>query len=462
MEKEKRLTPSLPKGFQNKWGQSLFLKKELLRIIEKNFIKFGYSPLETSPMQLSSIIGNTLSEDEENPMSDIYAYSDDGTNVSLRYDLSQGFLNFYKQNYMNLPNPIKRYEIGTVFRREKPGSNRYKSFDQCDVDVIGNFDAKQANADLCSIIGSIFTEFLKKSEFVINVSNRKIVQGLMDQLKIVDQKQKQKVLRAIDKLDKPGFGIKGVEDLLKKERRDNSGAITKGADLNDEQSAKIIEFLKIKDIKQLKQKIDNPITNEGIKEIEELFEVLTYGKYADQVKFNSSIVRGMDMYTGCVIETNLKFEVKNSKGKVIDPGAVCSGGEYFISKFKGDPFRGTGISIGIDRLVFCLSQGNNIKSEEKKPILVCMIEESKLENYYEILKVLRDNNINSEIYLESKKKLSKQLEYASKRGLPLAIICGDNEFKDNTVTLKNLQGIKGENQITIPRENLINEVKKYI
>ena len=462
MDKEKRLTPSLPKGFQNKWGQSLFLKKELLRIIEKNFIKFGYSPLETSPMQLSSIIGNTLSEDEENPMSDIYTYSDDGTNVSLRYDLSQGFLNFYKQNYMNLPNPIKRYEIGTVFRREKPGSNRYKSFDQCDVDVIGNFDAKQANADLCSIIGSIFTEFLKKSEFVINVSNRKIVQGLMDQLKIVDQKQKQKVLRAIDKLDKPGFGIKGVEDLLKKERRDNSGAITKGADLNDEQSAKIIEFLKIKDIKQLKQKIDNPITNEGIKEIEELFEVLTYGKYADQVKFNSSIVRGMDMYTGCVIETNLKFEVKNSKGKVIDPGAVCSGGEYFISKFKGDPFRGTGISIGIDRLVFCLSQGNNIKSEEKKPILVCMIEESKLENYYEILKVLRDNNINSEIYLEPKKKLSKQLEYASKRGLPLAIICGDNEFKDNTVTLKNLQGIKGENQITIPRENLINEVKKYI
>ena len=462
MDKEKRLTPSLPKGFQNKWGQNLILKKELLRIIEKNFIKFGYSPLETSPMQLSSIIGNTLSEDEENPMSDIYTYSDDGTNVSLRYDLSQGFLNFYKQNYMNLPNPIKRYEIGTVFRREKPGSNRYKSFDQCDVDVIGNFDAKQANADLCSIIGSIFTEFLKKSEFVINVSNRKIVQGLMDQLKIVDQKQKQKVLRAIDKLDKPGFGIKGVEDLLKKERCDNSGAITKGADLNDEQSSKIIEFLKIKDIKQLKQKIDNPITNEGIKEIEELFEVLTYGKYADQVKFNSSIVRGMDMYTGCVIETNLKFEVKNSKGKVIDPGAVCSGGEYFISKFKGDPFRGTGISIGIDRLVFCLSQGNNIKSEEKKPILVCMIEESKLENYYEILKVLRDNNINSEIYLESKKKLSKQLEYASKRGLPLAIICGDNEFKDNTVTLKNLQGIKGENQITIPRENLINEVKKYI
>ena len=90
------------------------------------------------------------------------------------------------------------------------------------------------------------------------------------------------------------------------------------------------------------------------------------------------------------------------------------------------------------------------------------MEEKKLDKYYEILKILRDSDINSEIYLESKKKFSKQLEYASKRGLLLAIICGENEFKYNTVTIKNLQGIKGENQITIPRENLIDEVKKYI
>ena len=462
MNKKNILKPGLPSGFQNQWGTALFLKKKLLKIIEKNFIKFGYSPLETSPMQLSSVIGNSLSEDEENPMSDIYTYNDDGTELSLRYDLSQTCINFYKQNYMDLPNPFKRFEIGTVYRREKPGSNRYKSFDQCDVDIIGNFDVKQANADLCSIIGSIFTEFLKKSEFVINVSNRKIVQGLMDQLKIVDQKQKQKVFSAIDKYDKPGFGLKGVEDLLKKERRDSSGAITKGANLNDDQSSQIIDFLKIKDIKELKQKIDNPLTQEGIKELEELFEVLSYGEYADQVKFTSSCIRGMDIYSGTIIETNLKFEVKNSKGKAIEPGACASGGEYFITKFKGDPFRGTGISIGIDRLVFCLSQKNNIKIEERKPILVCVMEEKKLDKYYEILKVLRDNDISSEIYLESKKKLSKQLDYASKRGLKLALICGENEFKDNTVTLKNLQGVKGENQITISRENLVDEVKKYI
>jgi len=462
MENEKKLTANLPKGFQNRWGESLFLKKELLKIIEKTFVKFGYSPLETSPMQLSSIIGNSLSEDEENPMSDIYTFSDDGTDISLRYDLSQGFLNFYKQNYMNLPNPIKRYEIGTVFRREKPGSSRYKSFDQCDVDVIGNFDAKQANADLCTIIGSIFEVFLKNSEFVINISNRKIIQGLMDQLKIVDPKQKQKVLRAIDKLDKPGFGIKGVEDLLKKKRVDQSGAVTLGANLNADQSSQIIDFLKIKDIKQLRKKIDNPLTNEGIKEVEELFEVLSYGKCRDQIKFNSSIVRGMDMYTGNVIETNLKFEVKNSKGKVIDPGAVCSGGEYLITKFKGESFRGTGVSIGIDRLVFCLSQKKNIKFEEKKTVLVCVMNEKYLENYYEILDTLRKNDINSEIFLDSKKNLGKQLTYADKRKCSIAVICGENEFKENKITFKNLLGVKGDNQVTIPKEKLVDEIKKFV
>ena len=208
--------------------------------------------------------------------------------------------------------------------------------------------------------------------------------------------------------------------------------------------------------------ITNSLTKEGIKELEELFEILKYGEYADQVKFDSAKVRGLDIYTGFIVETNLKFEVKNQKGKVIDPGSTCSGGEYLVTKFKGDPFLGTGISIGIDRLVFCLMQKEGVKVKEQKPVLLCVMNPQFLEKYYEILKTLRDNNINSEIFLESNKKLSKQLDYASRRGLSVAIICGENEFKDNTVALKNLKGIKGENQITIPRENLINEVKKYI
>ena len=175
MNKENKLVPSLPRGFQDSWGSDLILKKKLLKIIEQNFIKFGFSPLETSPMEYSSMIGNSLAEDEQNPMSDIYTFDDDGTDISLIYDLSVPLARFYSQNYMNLPNPYKRYQMGTVFRREKSSNGRWKSFEQCDCDIVGKFDIKQANSELINVIGSTLISCgLKKSDFTISVSNRKL------------------------------------------------------------------------------------------------------------------------------------------------------------------------------------------------------------------------------------------------------------------------------------------------
>ena len=107
-------------------------------------------------------------------------------------------------------------------------------------------------------------------------------------------------------------------------------------------------------------------------------------------------------------------------------------------------------------------QSNQIQVENQKPVLVCVMDEKYLKNYYELVDQLRDNNINAEIFLDSKKNLGKQLTFANKKDLSVAIICGENEFKENTVTIKNLKGIKGENNQTIPKEDLINEVKKLI
>ena len=465
MNKDKKiLIPGLPSGFQDRWGKTLSLKKKLLKIIEDNYISYGYSALETSPIELSSNIGNSLAEDDSNPMADIFTFNEDGKEISLRYDLSNPLARFYAQNYLELPNPYKRYQISDVFRREKQGNGRWKSFGQCDSDIIGKFNSAQANSELCNLIASTLIKCgLKKNQFVVNISNRKIVQGLMDQLKITDEKQKQKVLRAIDKLDKPGFGISGVQQLLTEKRTDDSGAVTIGAKLSADQASEIINFLKVKDLDQLKSNLKNTLSEEGIRETEDLLKVLSYGEYADVVKFDSSKIRGLDIYTGFIVETNLTFEVKNPKGKVISPGSVCSGGEYLVSKFKGEDFLGTGISIGIDRLVFCLEQLSQIQVNENKPIIVCVMDEKYLKNYYEILKVLRDNNINSEIFLDSKKNLGKQLTYANKKQCPIAVICGENEFKDNTITLKNLLGVKGENnQITFSKEKLIDEIKKFL
>ena len=462
-ERKKKLIASLPNGFQDSWESSLFLKKKLIKIIEQNFIKFGFSPLETSPMEFSSMIGNSLAEDEQNLMSDIYTFSDDGADISLIYDLSMPLARFYSQNYLNLPNPYKRFQIGRVFRREKPGNGRYKSFEQCDCDIIGKFDVKQANAELINIVASTLIDCgLDSSDFVIGVSNRKIMQGLLSQLNIVDEIQKKRGLRAIDKLDKPGFGLQGVEELLKKERKDESGAITKGANLNDFQANEIIEFLQMKDFNEISKKINNPLTKEGISEMEDLFNILSYGNYKSLVKFDPSKIRGLDIYTGFTLETNLNFKVKNAKGKVVEPGSICSGGEYLVTKFKGDPFLGSGISIGITRLVWCLSQKIKNEIDENKPVLVCVMDEKFLDKYYALLNKLRNNGINSEIFLESNKKLSKQLEYANRKDLKLAVICGENEFKDNTITIKNLKGLKGSNQSTVLKDDLIDEIKKLI
>ncbi len=465
MNKENKLIPGLPSGFEDRWNKKLLLKKRLLGVIEKNFIKYGFDPLETPSFEISENIGSFLAEDENNPMSDVFTFDDGEKNITLRYDLSSPLARFVAQNNQELPSIYKRYAIQNVFRNEKSGNARYREFTQADCDIVGNVNPAQANAELCNLISNTLVDCgLKKDQFTINVSNRKIVQGLIEDLKIEKDKQI-KVMRAIDKLDKPGFGLKGVEELLKKERKDKSGAITKGANLSDVQASKILNFLRIKDLKELKENFKNPVTQEGIKELEELFEVLNFGNYSDQVKTNFTIVRGLDYYDAFCVETNLNFKAKNIKGKEVDIGSICSGGQYnkLISRFKGVDIPGTGVSIGVDRLLFAMMQLNQVEIDIQNPVIVCVMDEKYLKNYYEILNNLRKNNINSEIFLDSKKNLGKQLTYANKRECPVAVICGENEFKDNNITLKNLLGAKEENnQITFPKENLINEIKKFI
>ena len=462
MTDEKKLTPGLPKGFKDRWGKELALKKKLLEIIEASLIKYGFIPLETSPMEITKNIGSFLENDDSNPMSDVFTFEDEKESLTLRYDMSAPLARFVAQNFRDLAFPYKRYAYGDVFRREKPDNSRFRSFMQFDADIIGNVNEAQADAEICNIIADTFFNCgLKKNQFSVNVSNRKIVQGLISDLKITDG-QELKVIRAIDKLER--IGLKGVEDLLKKERKDISGAITKGANLSDSQTSQIIEFLNLKDLKNLKSNLKNPISLEGIKEIEDLFEVLSKGKFLNQINTNFSIVRGLAYYSGFCVETNLNFKGKNPQGKEIDIGSIASGGRYnsLIKRFKGVDYKGTGMSIGVDRLVFALNQLDQIKVETNDSVLVCILDEKYISQYYEIINQLRDNNINSEIYLDSSKNLKKQLVYADRKGCCLAIICGQAEFENNKLTIKKLKSSKENDQIEVTKENLINEIKKLI
>ena len=463
MKKDEKLTPGLPSGFEDRWNKQLSLKKKLLEIIENNFLKFGFSPLETPSFEISKNIGSFLADDEDNSMSDVFTFNDGNEKIMLRYDLSSPLSRFVAQNYRELTFPYKRYAIGNVWRNEKSGNARYREFTQADVDIIGNLNKSQADAEICNVIADTLKKSgLSDTQFKVSISNRKIVQGLINQLNITNKAQELKVIRAIDKLDR--VGLKGVEDLLKKERVDASGAVTKGANLSDAQTSEIINFLKIKNLKDLKSILKNPLSVEGIKETENLLEIVSYGKYKKLIQPNFTIVRGLAYYDGFCVETNLNFKVKNPKGKEIDIGSIASGGRYdkLISRFKGADFPGTGMSIGVDRLLFVLNQIDTIKIKNNEPVLICILDSKYLKKYYETLDYLRENGINSELYLDSSKNLKKQLTYADKKGCPVAIIVGEFEIKENKFTLKNLKSSKENDQKTVSKESLIDEIKKII
>ena len=178
----------------------------------------------------------------------------------------------------------------------------------------------------------------QKNQFKINIFNRKIIEGLLNDLKIKDENQKFKVLRAIDKYDRID---ENFIDLLQKERIDPiSGDKITGANLSNDQAKLIIKFLKLKDLKDLKLECKNQLQKEGIAELEDIFEILENNKYLDQVQIDSSKVRGLNYYDSVTFETTINFKVKNKQNKLVELGSVASGGSYanLISRFKGGEF----------------------------------------------------------------------------------------------------------------------------
>ena len=152
MDKDNKLIPGLPSGFEDRWSKTLVLKKRLLKVIENNFIKYGFDPLETPSFEISENIGSFLAEDDSNPMSDVFSFQDGEKSITLRYDLSSPLARFVAQNNQDLPSIYKRYAIQNVFRNEKAGNARYREFTQADCDIVGNVNPAQANAELCNLI----------------------------------------------------------------------------------------------------------------------------------------------------------------------------------------------------------------------------------------------------------------------------------------------------------------------
>ena len=444
MTKDKNNKPSkeLPLGFVDRQEKELLVRDFIISNIKEVMIKYGFQYLETPSFEYSESIGKFL-PDKDRPDEGVFSFQDENKWLSLRYDLTAPLARYVAKNYLEIQKPFKRYQLGTVWRNEKPGPGRFREFLQFDADFVGT-KSLQADVELCVMISEILEKCgLNKEEYIVKISSRKITEELFKRINIDNNEQKLTALRALDKLDRLGW--EGVNQLLGDGRKDKSGDFTKGANL----SSSNIEAIE----NELKKK--SPET-EDLQEIIKLFKDYNFNNF----EFDPSIIRGLEYYTGPIFEVNLKFDVKNNKGQIIQFGSIGGGGRYdnLVNNFGNYEAPATGISIGLDRLVYALMQKKEFKVKQSKPVVICIFDKNSMKEYIGLQTLLRNAGISTEIY-PGESKLKKQMEYANKIKSPAVILYGEDEIKSSKPTLRNLSTGK-EKSIEI--KELVNEIKKII
>ncbi len=444
MTKEKKNNPSkdLPLGFVDRQEKELLVRDFIISNIKEVMVRYGFQYLETPSFEYTESIGKFL-PDKDRPDGGVFSFLDENKWLSLRYDLTAPLARYVAKNYLEIPKPFKRYQLGTVWRNEKPGPGRFREFLQFDADYVGT-KSLQADAELCVMTSEILEKCgLSKSEYVVKISSRKITERLFKKINLNDSQKRLTVLRALDKIDRLGWAE--VKQLLGAGRKDKSGDFTKGANLSPK-SVEIIE-------KELRKK--SPET-EDLVEILKIFKDYNFSNF----EFDPSIIRGLEYYTGAIFEVNLKFDVKNNKGKVIQFGSIGGGGRYdnLVKNFGNFDAPATGISIGLDRLVYAVIQKKEFKIKQNKPTIICVFDKNLMKEYINLQTILRKAGISAEIY-PGESKLKKQMEYANKIKSPAVIFYGEDEIKLGKLTFKNLSsGV--EKSIKI--KELVNEIKKII
>ncbi len=477
----------LPKGLQDISAQEIRATEAMLGTIRGVFETYGFEPFDTPAIEYTDALGKFL-PDQDRPNEGVFSFKDDDEQwLSLRYDLTAPLARYVAENYQTLPKPFRRYQVGPVWRNEKPGPGRFRQFMQFDADTVGAASIA-ADAELCMLAADTLEALgIPRGAYVVKIGSRKILDGVLERAGVTaDDKAKHlTVLRAIDKLDR--LGVEGVRLLLGKGRKDESGDFTKGAELAPKQIEAIIGFVEAsggdrdRTLAGLKTLVEGvAIGEEGVAEVTAMHDLLSASGFAsDRVVVDPSVVRGLEYYTGPVFEAELTAPIKDARGQAIRLGSVVSGGRYdgLVERFTGEPVPATGVSVGVSRLLFGLQLLGKYKGDAVEgPVVVLVFDKDRMADYQRMAQELRAAGIRAELYLGSS-GMKAQMKYADKRGSPCAVIQGGDEKAKGEVQIKDLRlgatltsiedreeylKKQAEAQFAVPEADLVHAVKSVL
>ena len=414
--------PRTLSGFMELLPAEQIQMERVMEVLRHSYALYGYTPLDTPIIEASEIL---LAKGGGETEKQIYRFQKGDSDLSLRFDLTVPLAKYVAMHYGELSFPFRRFQIGKVYRGERAQRGRFREFYQADIDIIGDGKLDIINdAEIPAVIYKVFTT-LGLKRFQIRVNNRKILNGFYAGLGLTEKSGE--IMRTVDKLEKIG-----KENVF--------AVLTIDMGLTEEQANAILNFIEISGtnaevlaaLEQFRGK--NDLFDEGLDELNTVTKYLdAFGVPEENFAVDLTIARGLDYYTGTVYETRLidRPEI----------GSVCSGGrydnlaEYYIDK----PLPGVGISIGVTRLFYVLSEQKmlNDKLNTAPTDVLILPMTDNLAPAIRLATSLREADMRVQLYSEPKKFKAK-MSYAAKLGVPYVVFLGDDEIAAGTCSVKDM------------------------
>jgi len=425
----------IPKGTRDFTSKIMFRRNYIFNKVKSCFERYGYAPIETPAMENIETLtgkygdegdrlifkvlnsGDFLSKSNIDENTTSKSLSKEIADKALRYDLTVPFARYVALNRNELSFPFKRYQMQNVWRADRPQKGRFREFYQCDADVIGSKSLLN-EIELIQLCDDIFSE-LNVPNINILINNRKILSAMIDLMSASEIFNEFVIV--LDKIDK--IGVDNVKSELIK------------IGVSDEKIGILDTFLNSNNVNELSNILkDSSIGMEGVSEMNYIFDKIEKLNLKNStLKFDVSLARGLNYYTGSI------FEVKSND---VEIGSIAGGGRYddLTSIFGLNNVSGVGISFGIDRIFLVMDELNLFPEDIDISSRVLFVNFGEVESEFclSLVKKLRDNNINSELY-PSAEKIKKQMNYANNKGVQYVVMVGEDEMKSGKLSIKNMQ-----------------------